>query len=280
MHPFENMNKQELQEELRSRKLYDGISKNKENMNKELKKELRGIQRVPSLCFPNPTIQELTDSNIESYEISSVEPMHDIAGHTKNILAEFGHHLDKEEKQFFDKAYNISFGNRDNNRACDYRRGLIELAIVMKDHISDYETLEVLLTLIEIQRILYSHADTRTPRQILQLYNMTFKHFHLVQQVFKSNLVTITKNKLYGKYFHNLMIHAPLQYRLIAGSSINCEDEERIFNLLKSITGSTTSYHSGHVIGNLILRYQAENNIKNPVKKKPYENDIKKYMQK
>ena len=266
----------ELQEELRSRKLYDDVSNNKDSMMKSLKKELRGVQRVPSLIYQNPKKEALINNNIADYEMCSVEPMHDIAGHIKNVLTEFPNHLDKPEKECFEKAYNVSFGSKENNRACDYRRGLIELTFAIKDEISDYETLEILLTLIEIQRILYSDADERTPRQILQFHNMTFKHFHLIKSIFKDNFVSLTRRKFYGKYFHNLMIHAPIQYRIISGSSINCEDEERIFNMIKSITGSTSSRHPGHIIGNLILRYQAERKINAERPRKSYENDISK----
>lgn len=138
-------------------------------MEKSLKKNLRGIQRVPSLVFQNPNNQSLMHYNLEDYEICSVEPMHDLSGHIKNLLSELPHHLDKIERKFFENAYEISFGGRDNNRACDYRRGLIELAATLKNKISDNENLEILLTLIEIQRILYSNALERRPRQILQL---------------------------------------------------------------------------------------------------------------
>ena len=64
------------------------------------------------------------------------------------------------------------------------------------------------------------------------------------------------------KYQHNLLVHAPLQYRLVSGASINCEDEERIFNSIKDITQSTTNNKPGHVIGNLIVRQEVESACK------------------
>ena len=63
---------------------------------------------------------------------------------------------------------------------------------------------------------------------------------------------------MYGKYQHNLLVHAPLQYCLISGDSINCEDEERYFNSIRNITKSTTNNWPGHVIGNLIVRQEIE----------------------
>ena len=38
-----------------------------------------------------------------------------------------------------------------------------------------------------------------------------------------------------------------MQYRTVSGESINCEDEERIFNSMKNITHSTTNNKPGHV---------------------------------
>ena len=68
----------------------------------------------------------------------------------------------------------------------------------------------------------------------------------------------MTRDKLSGKYKHNLLVHAPLQYRLVSGESINCEDEERFFNWIKSITQSTTNNRPGRLIGNLIVRLEVE----------------------
>ena len=68
----------------------------------------------------------------------------------------------------------------------------------------------------------------------------------------------MSRDKLYGKYKHNLLVHAPVQYRLVSGECINCEDEERFFNWIKSITKSTTNNRPGHLIGNLIVRLEVE----------------------
>ena len=57
---------------------------------------------------------------------------------------------------------------------------------------------------------------------------------------------------------HKLLVHSPIQYRLINGQSVNCEGEERFFNTIKQITRSTSSYKPGHIIGNIIIRHQIE----------------------
>ena len=72
----------------------------------------------------------------------------------------------------------------------------------------------------------------------------------------------MSRDRLFGKYQHNVCVHAPLRYHLISGETINCEDEERKFGVIQSICSSTTNYHPGHVIGNVIVREQAERNSK------------------
>ena len=57
---------------------------------------------------------------------------------------------------------------------------------------------------------------------------------------------------------HNLLVHAPLQYRLVSGESINCEAEERYFNSIKRITKGTSNNRPGHLIGNLVVRQRVE----------------------
>ena len=82
--PFD-MLKLDLKKELKSRGLStDG---NKSDLTKILQKEMKGLIRVPALCFTHST-KQLEDLNLEHYEIASVEPMHDISGnyHSSKIL--------------------------------------------------------------------------------------------------------------------------------------------------------------------------------------------------
>ena len=108
--------------------------------------------------------------------------------------------------------------------------------------------------------------------EILRLRNFCFEHFVILKNIMPIGIASkITREKLYGKYEHNLFVHAPIQYRLVSGSSINCEDEERMFNSIKDITQSTTNNKPGHVIGNLIVRQDVESACK-----QKYEFDISK----
>ena len=138
-------------------------------MNKLLRHHLKGVQRVPSLFCSTPSINNFHEFHLENYEVSGVELLHDIAGHIKNIIEEIPYHLE---------FLQISLGQKDTKMTCDYRLALIELTYQLRYLIND-DILELLITLIEIQRILYLSAEKRTTREVLKLTNVTFLYFHL-----------------------------------------------------------------------------------------------------
>ena len=96
------------------------------------------------------------------------------------------------------------------------------------------------------------------PKEILRLHNVCFQHFVLLKNMIKFEKLKMPRDKIYGKYLHNLLVHAPLQYRLVSGESINCEDEERFFKTICDITHGTLKNSQGHLIGNLIVRLEVE----------------------
>ena len=81
----------------------------------------------------------------------------------------------------------------------------------------------------------------------------------------------ISWRKLCGKYFHQITRHGPQKYRLVSGTEINREAEERMFNTVKGITNTTSSRHPTHIINNLILRCQVEENQQNTTDKETNE---------
>ena len=82
--------------------------------------------------------------------------------------------------------------------------------------------------------------------------------FFLLREIIGFTLVKVKREKLYGKYSHNLLVHAPLQFQIIDGESVKCVGEERFFITIKSITKSTSLYHPSHIIGICIVRHQIE----------------------
>ena len=57
------------------------------------------------------------------------------------------------------------------------------------------------------------------------------------------------------------MVRTSLQLRLVSGKTANTEEEEFMFNTVKSITSSISNGHPAHIIGNLFIRFQAEKQL-------------------
>ena len=87
VNPFEKMKVQQLTNELWERNLVHGVLDTKNNANtlqKVLKDHLCGTARLPALTFKRPS-STLEDLNLQQYEVSPIEPLHDIKGHIKNV---------------------------------------------------------------------------------------------------------------------------------------------------------------------------------------------------
>ena len=255
INPLKNLPKHALKEEILSRNIKKNFTTKKE-LAHLLRNELQGCSRVPVLLKNDP-LHGLGNLQLSKYEIASLEPMHDIGGHIHNIFDELSYHLNSNDIETFKEVLETTLKQKQIQRNIDRRKSLLLITAHLDGKINN-KVVRLLKTLVEIQRILYLRENERTPQEILRLHNSCFQHFVLLKEVIGYEPKKITKEKLYGKYLHNLLVHAPIQYRLINGRSINCEGEERFFNLIKQITGSTSSMKPGHVIGNCIIRLQVE----------------------
>ena len=109
--------------------------------------------------------------------------------------------------------------------------------------------------------LLYAEADKRTPRFILRLHNVSFLHAMLCKKIFLKTH-SLTRRKLYGIYFHSIVVETPIIARPVSPSSYNTEEEERLFSDISSISKVTSSRKAGHLLDNSIIRLQAERNFK------------------
>ena len=128
---------------------------------------MKGIQRAPALFVPNSNIDIL-----KNYEVLPNEPMHDIAGHWKNLLEEIPHHLSKTEKLLFQSISMIGL-NKDSKHAVDYRKTAINLCIHLKGKISD-DIYKIILTGCNMEEILYASEEERNMSFILR-YHLTYR---------------------------------------------------------------------------------------------------------
>ena len=222
---------------------------------------MKGQIRVPALCYVNSSVH-LESLNLQNYEILPCEPMHDLSNHIDTIFKELHHHVLPEVAEILNKCFNLVCGpGKDKKRACDMRTILIIAADKLRGK-APLKVQQLINNLVEMQHILYNPDYERTPRNILRLHNTTFLHSILCFEVLGYQPKKITRRKLYGKYFHNLSTHAPMQVRIISGQSCNAEDEERTFKAITSITKSTSSNHASHLIGNVLIRLQCEDAFK------------------
>ena len=159
------------------------------------------------------------------------------------------------------ESIKLTFKGKKEVKPCvDYRASLLKVTHLMKGRLPD-DFQVILDTLAEIQEILYSYDEQCSSRTVLRLYNLTFWHAVMLKIVLGTQMKSLTTCKFYGKYFHGLISHSPLQHRLMSGASMNTEDEERIINKIIRITNTTSSKHPGHVIGNALIRLQVEKEV-------------------
>ena len=151
--------------------------------------------------------------------------------------------------------------NKDTLRCIDYRKAAILLCKALHDNTADENLvhLHVVDTLVEIREILYADRESRSPRSVLCLHNLTFIQGRLCVRLFYSPKA-ISKRKMFGKYFHSLTTHAPILNRMIGLRSLNDELQERAFGQANVICKTTSNYHPDHIISNIIVRFQVEGN--------------------
>ena len=179
-------------------------------------------------------------------------------------------------KQRTKDLLDVSYNSKEIKRAVDKRLILLHIISHLDGQIPN-KAIQLLNSLAEIQEILYMSDKYRTPQKVLRLSNICHQHFLQCRDFFNV-LTSITSRKFYGKYFHNISIHSPISYRTFSGSSLNAENEERTFKTIKAITSNTSSHHNDHVLGNLIIRLQAEEKFMNDnIYKNDKCNEIDKY---
>ena len=100
----------------------------KPKLEKELREHLGGIERVPSLLFPNPSAT-MDGLNLQHYVVIAVEPLHDIKEHIANVTKELPPHVVPEEKALFDQVVEVVLSTKEEVRGSDYRLFIVILAI-------------------------------------------------------------------------------------------------------------------------------------------------------
>jgi len=252
--PFKQMTSEQLQQELRTRNVFHTHTR-KSDLQQELNRVLKGVQRVPTLLLQYPS-QPLGDLNLDRYTILDCEPLHDLKGHLANVLTELPFVIsDKclatECKQMIEIHL-----SKDKTTGGDYRLAAIHLLALLRGKAPSNVTL-LLQTIVEISEIMYADDTKRTARSVLRLHNLTWFHHELCRDTFE-HLQELSHDKFFGSYLHAITCHASKQYELVCLKSCNAEHEERLFGQVKRIAENTTNRKPENILPNVLLRLQAK----------------------
>ena len=226
-----------------------------------LEYEMHGIQRLPALLYKSSEPFDMRNYNIPDYEILTCEPLHDICNHTKNLYDELPRHLPKNEKAKLNDIISTSFHSKEAKNSSDYRKSLLIVTNWLIQNLSEHYITKIFSTFAEIQEITYAVEEKRSRPKILRLSNITFTHALLLFIHIKDNLKSLTSRKLFGVYYHSIVKHAPIQFRLFSGRTANTEKEEAMFTAMKRDTNNSSNFHPNNVVKNIIIRAQARSKI-------------------
>ena len=207
--PLDNLKVADLRKELQTRGVQtQGILK--PQMISSLTDILQGVQRVPTLLTLCPS-QSLSSLNLHKYEVPDCKLLHDLKGHLYNLLPEIPSLLEPpslECQQLLDTTL-----PKQKVSGAFLRVAAIKLLIKLQHHSVDVLLLELLNTIVRVSELLYSFDHKRTPKTILQLYNVTWYHHELCCH-FLLKPKHQTRNHLFGIYLHDLVAHSPPIYQL------------------------------------------------------------------
>lgn len=258
INPLANLRKDELNLELGSRGV-GTLGLTRPELQTRLSEILHGIQRPPALMTVHPT-KTAEEINCQQYEIMYFEPLHDITNIVQNLIVELPCHLQDAQKDY-DILRETTIGDKNQIKGSDARLFAIKLAKFTEQKHAEgkvhRDVLDMVNCLVEIISICYSRENTRSPKQILRLYNQCFLFAVLCVSII-GKPEKMTSRKFYGSHFHTLTTHAPEAARLICLRSVLTENEERSFGNLRRISESTTNRQPGKIVDNAMMRFQAQ----------------------
>ena len=253
--PFKSLKVEDLRQELKSRRV--DAHGNKKELQERLTDLQRGASRVPALLFGSQQ-QSLDELNLQDYEVLFFEPLHTCLNHIANILTELPLHMtDVDALLLFKEITNLTL-KKDKLRATDYRRAILKVSIALSNkNLLKEDEKDILLLFCEMMGIYYENDGKRSPRSVLRLYNISFRHGQAIQRLLTPPK-ELTLRKLCGIYYHGSVDHAPLLYRLVCLRSICAELFERYFDRIEDITRKTWNKHIEDLVPNAYLHIQAE----------------------
>lgn len=236
--PLDKLLLADLKKELSMRGLSVSNSKKKAALEKDFEDIRLGITNFPALLkeCPETTLGSL---NLQYYEVSPTEPLHDLKGHLGNIIDET---LLITTGDVFKSIKQIKTAvlTKEAIRCSDLRKAVILVYLKLIELQPDDMLTDLYRTAVEITDLCYAHEAVRTPRAILCLYNRAFLHAYQCSVLF-ANPKSTTRRRMFGRYFHSITAHAASLFRIVSLRSLNAEQHERMFQQAKGITKTTSN---------------------------------------
>ena len=256
--PLDGLRIQELRKELQSRG-YQTDEQLKPQLQAELTALLSGAQRVPTLLILNPT-QPLASLNLPRYEVLDCEPLHDIKGHLHNLLPEIPHLLSPDLKEQCQRLLDTTIPKQKVSGAM-LRTASIKLFLKLLQHeATNPLVVQLVRTAVKISELFYHCDSKRTPKSVLQLYNVTWLHHELCAHLIHSPKEQF-RSHLFGIYLHDIAVHAAPQYEIVCLRSTNAESQERLFTQIKQTSLRATNRKVENVVPTVLLSLQAKQKV-------------------
>ncbi len=256
--PLSNLSVSLLKQELSARGQFD-VAKLKPELMEDLTKCLKGVQRVPTMLIGQPT-QSLSQCNLSRYEVLDSEPLHDIKGHLSNLFEELpyivGPSLKKEITDIIENGM-----QKDKINFAYLRCLAIHCQMFLDSKSVEWKVKSLMATITEISHNLYRKNVERSPKMVLRLYNVTWLHHELCVDLFPTTK-KVTMTKIFGTYFHSLLMDSPRQYEIISLSSVHTEKQERLFGQARTSATMSSNRKPENVIKSILLHLQSNSMMK------------------
>ena len=176
--------------------------------------------------------------------------------HTKNVLQELPHHItDIDTLIKLKEILSIQY-SKDKLKGVDYRKTLIYVTIALYP-LANRQIRLLLVTLCEMIEIFYTPDDARSPKMILCLHNLCWRHAIQCRRMLTAPQ-SLTYRKLFEMYFHSCTSHSGQLLRVVSHRPTNAEMFERLFDKLSDVTVKTWSKRIEDLSKNAILHFQTE----------------------
>ena len=152
--------------------------------------------------------------------------------------------------------------HKDKINCADLRCFAIHCRVFLESQVEvDWRVKLLLITLTEISQVLYGKDVERCPKTVLRFYNLTWLHHELCVDL-SPTTKKVTMGKMFGTYFHSLLVHAPCQYEVVSLLSVNTEKQERLFGQARTAATMTSNRKPENLIKSVLLHLQGKLLIK------------------